>query len=140
VSSKYNNLIEQATWNGFISISERQEEQDAVNARQDAINASVLQMVASRSTDGVDDNATPSHGEVVVVVVVVVKVQIEMVVTVAVKVEATTKAELMDRLTWPRTVNTGRLIPAVGPMGMIVQGIMTVKYVTIRQQDIKTQQ
>jgi hypothetical protein len=30
----------------------------AVNARQDAINASVLQMVASRSTDGVDDNAT----------------------------------------------------------------------------------
>jgi hypothetical protein len=50
--------LEQATCNGFISISERQEEQDAVNARQDAINASVLQMVTSRSTDGVDDNAT----------------------------------------------------------------------------------
>jgi hypothetical protein len=50
--------LEQATRNGFISISERQEEQDAVNARQDAINASVLQMVAARSTDGVDDNAT----------------------------------------------------------------------------------
>jgi hypothetical protein len=50
--------LEQATRNGFISISEKQEEQYAVNARQDAINASVLQMVASRSTDGVDDNAT----------------------------------------------------------------------------------
>jgi hypothetical protein len=50
--------LEQATRNGFISISERQEEQDAVNARQDAINASVLQMVAARSTDGVDDNTT----------------------------------------------------------------------------------
>jgi hypothetical protein len=50
--------LEQATRNGFISISERQEEQDAVNARQDAINTSVLQIVASRSTDGVDNNAT----------------------------------------------------------------------------------
>jgi hypothetical protein len=50
--------LEQATRNGFISISERQEEQDAVNATQDAINASVLQMVASRSTVGVVDNAT----------------------------------------------------------------------------------
>jgi hypothetical protein len=50
--------LEQATRNGFISISERQEEQDAINARQDAINASVLQMVAARSTDGVDNNAT----------------------------------------------------------------------------------
>jgi hypothetical protein len=52
--------LEQATRNGFISISERQEEQDAVNARQDAINASVLQMVAARSTssDGIDDAAT----------------------------------------------------------------------------------
>jgi hypothetical protein len=50
--------LEQATRNGFISISERQEEQDVVNAKQDAINDSVLQMVASRSTDGVDNNAT----------------------------------------------------------------------------------
>jgi hypothetical protein len=52
--------LEQATCDGFISISERQEEQDAVNARQDAINASVLQMVATRSTssDGIDDAAT----------------------------------------------------------------------------------
>jgi hypothetical protein len=50
--------LEQATCNGFISIKERQEEQDAVNARQDATNASVLQMVASRSTDGADNNAT----------------------------------------------------------------------------------
>jgi hypothetical protein len=50
--------LEQAIRSGFISIKERQEEQDAVNARQDAINASVLQMVASRSADGMDDNAT----------------------------------------------------------------------------------
>jgi hypothetical protein len=50
--------LEQATRSWFISINERQEEHDAVNARQDAINASVLQMVASRSTDGMDDNAT----------------------------------------------------------------------------------
>jgi hypothetical protein len=48
----------QATRSGFISISERQEEQDAVNACKDVINASVLQMVASRSADGMDDNAT----------------------------------------------------------------------------------
>jgi hypothetical protein len=51
--------LEQATRDGFISIRDRQEEQDAVNTRQDAINASVLQMVASRSTysDSIDDAA-----------------------------------------------------------------------------------
>ena len=49
--------LEQATRNGFLTMSEQQQEQAAVNTRQDAINASVLQMVAARS-DGVDDNAT----------------------------------------------------------------------------------
>jgi uncharacterized membrane protein YgcG len=52
--------LEQATHSGFISIQDKQEEQDAVNTRQEAVNASVLQMVAARSTtgDGIDDNAT----------------------------------------------------------------------------------
>jgi hypothetical protein len=53
--------LEQATRSGFISIQDKQEEQDARNARQEAINATVLQMAASRSTtggDGIDDNAT----------------------------------------------------------------------------------
>jgi hypothetical protein len=50
-------LIEQIT----TKYPPKQEEQDARNARQEAINATVLQMAASRSTtggDGIDDNAT----------------------------------------------------------------------------------
>jgi hypothetical protein len=39
--------LEQATRSGFISIQDKQEEQDALNTRQEAINASVLQMVAA---------------------------------------------------------------------------------------------
>jgi hypothetical protein len=39
--------LEQATRSGFISIQDKQNEQDAVNTRQEAINASVLQMVAA---------------------------------------------------------------------------------------------
>jgi hypothetical protein len=39
--------LEQATRSGFISIQDKQDEQDAVNTRQEAINASVLQMVAA---------------------------------------------------------------------------------------------
>jgi hypothetical protein len=53
--------LEQATRSGFITIQDKQDEQDAVNTRQKAINASVLQMVAARGTtgsDGIDDNAT----------------------------------------------------------------------------------
>jgi hypothetical protein len=52
--------LEQATRSGFISIQDKQEEQDARNTRQEAINATVLQMVATRSTtsDGIDDSAT----------------------------------------------------------------------------------
>jgi hypothetical protein len=51
----------QATRSGFITIQDKQDKQNAVNTRQEAINASVLQMVAARSTtggDGIDDNAT----------------------------------------------------------------------------------
>jgi hypothetical protein len=52
--------LEQATRIGFITIQDKQDKQDAVNTRQEAINASVLKMVAARSTtgDGIDDNAT----------------------------------------------------------------------------------
>jgi hypothetical protein len=53
--------LKQATRSGFITIQDKQDEQDAVNTRQEAINASVLQMVAARSTtggDGIDNNAT----------------------------------------------------------------------------------
>jgi hypothetical protein len=52
--------LEQATRSGFISIQDKQEEQDARNTRQEAINATVLQMAATRRTtgDGIDDNAT----------------------------------------------------------------------------------
>jgi hypothetical protein len=51
--------LEQAARSGFITIQDKQDEQDAVNTRQEAINASVLQMVAARSTtNGIDDNAT----------------------------------------------------------------------------------
>jgi hypothetical protein len=52
--------LEQVTRSGFISIQDKQDKQDAVNTRRDAINASVLQMVAARSTTGggIDDNAT----------------------------------------------------------------------------------
>jgi hypothetical protein len=52
--------LEQASRSGFITIQDKQDEQDAVNTRQEAINASVLQMVAARSTtgNGIDDNAT----------------------------------------------------------------------------------
>jgi hypothetical protein len=53
--------LEQATHSGFITIQDKQDKQDAVNTRQEAINASVLQMVAARGTtssDGIDDNAT----------------------------------------------------------------------------------
>ena len=49
--------LKQATRNGFITNGEQQQEQVAVNTRQEAINASVLQMVAARS-DGMDDSAT----------------------------------------------------------------------------------
>jgi hypothetical protein len=47
--------LEQAIHSGFISIQDKQDEQDAVNTRQEAINAS------ARSTtggDSMDDNAT----------------------------------------------------------------------------------
>jgi hypothetical protein len=53
--------LEQATRSGFITIQDKQDKQDAVNTRQEAINASVLQMVAARGTtgsNGIDDNAT----------------------------------------------------------------------------------
>jgi hypothetical protein len=44
--------LEQATRSGFITIQDKQDEQDTVNTSQEAINASVLQMVAARSTTG----------------------------------------------------------------------------------------
>ena len=49
--------LKQATRNGFITNGEQQQEQVAVNTRQEAINVSVLQMVAARS-DGMDDSVT----------------------------------------------------------------------------------
>ena len=50
--------LEQVTHNGFCAIGERHEEQSAVNNRQEAINASVMQMIAARGSDGVDNNVT----------------------------------------------------------------------------------
>ena len=85
----------------------------------------------------------PSHGEAVVVVVaVVVEVEVVMEVEVAVAVEVveTTGAGLMDRPTAPRTASTGRQIPTVGPVGMIVQLTMIVTHVRIKQQVIKMEQ
>ena len=50
--------LEQVTHKGFRAMGERHEEQSAVNNRQEAINASVMQMIAARGSDGVDDSAT----------------------------------------------------------------------------------
>ena len=50
--------LEQATHNGFRAIGERHEEQSAVNNRQEAINASVMQMIAARGSDGASPTST----------------------------------------------------------------------------------
>jgi len=84
----------------------------------------------------------PSHGEAVLMVdeAAVVEVAVEVEVAVAVEAEATTGVELMDQPTAPRTANTGKLIPIVGHVDMIVQLIMIVIHVRIKELDIKMRQ